>query len=139
MDLQLTIQEDTLNKPLRSRRVSSHKDIAKAKTKEERMEIKRNNEVYHLAKIATHLPLLDYASTHPSDIAVKGCPAPTLAKKWVIERRHYDLFLGTHWVSWLRLKGTRRMTWVKWLRGNKRWDGYGTPWDHNVVQCPLVP
>ena len=33
MDLRLTIQEETLNKPLLSRWVPSHRDIAKAKTK----------------------------------------------------------------------------------------------------------
>ena len=36
MDLRLTILEETKNKPLRSRWVPSHRDIAKAKTKEER-------------------------------------------------------------------------------------------------------
>ena len=56
------------------------------------MEITRNDEVDRLATIATGLPLPDYMSAHPFDIAVKGPPAPTLAKKWVIERRHYDLF-----------------------------------------------
>ena len=60
------------------------------------------------------LPLPDNTPIHPGDIAVDWGPAPTPAKKWVIERRHYDLFSGTHWVSWLPLKGTRRMTWVKW-------------------------
>ena len=96
MDLRLTIKEETQNKPLRLRSVPSHRDIAKAKTKEERSEIKRNNEVDRLAKMATGLPLPEYTPPHPSDIAVNGGPAPTPAKKWVIERRHYDLFSGTH-------------------------------------------
>ena len=39
-----------------------------------------------------------------------GILAPTLAKKRVTKRRHHDLFSGTHWVSWLPLKGTRQMT-----------------------------
>ena len=110
MDLRLTIQEETPNKPLRSRWVPSHRDIAKAKTKEERTEIKHNYEVDRPAKMATGLPLLGYTPTHPGDIAVNGGPAPTPAKKWIIERRHYDLFSRTHWLSWLPLKGTRRMT-----------------------------
>ena len=113
MDLRRTIQKETQNKPLRSRWVPSHRDIAKAKTKEERTEVKRNNEVDRLAKMATGLPVREYTPTHPGDIAVDGSPAPTPAKKWVIERRQYDLFSGTYWVSWLPLKGTRRMTWVK--------------------------
>ena len=80
--------------------------FGQCQVQDERMEIKRNNEVDRLAKIATGLPLLEYAHTHLGDIVVKGGLAPTSAK-WVIERRHYDLFLGTHWVSWLPLKGTR--------------------------------
>ena len=56
MDLRLTIQEETQNKPLRSRWVVSHRDTAKAKTKEEQAEIKRNNRVNHLAKMATGRP-----------------------------------------------------------------------------------
>ena len=120
MDLRLTILEETQNKPLQSRWVPSHRDIAKAKTKEERTEIKRNDEVDRLAKMATGLPLPEYTPTHPGDIAVNGGPAPTQAKKWVIERRHYDLFSGTHLVSWLPLKGTCQMTWIQWLWGNER-------------------
>ena len=104
MDLRLTIQEETLSKPLRSRWVPSHRDIAKAKSKEQRTEIERNDEVNCVAKMATGLLLPQYTPTHPGDIAVNEGPAPTLAKKWIIERRHYDLFLGTHWVSWLLLK-----------------------------------
>ena len=92
MDLRLTIMEETQNKPLRLRWVPSHRDIGKAKTKEERTEIKHNDEVDRLAKMATGLLLPGYTPTHPGDIAVNGGPA----KKWVIERRHYDLFSGTH-------------------------------------------
>ena len=55
MDSRLTIQEETLNKPLRSRWVPSHKNIAKAKTKEERTDIKRTDEVDRLAKMANRL------------------------------------------------------------------------------------
>ena len=110
MDLHLTILEETENKPLRSRWVPSHRDIAKAKTKEEQTDFRRNDEVDRLAKMAIGLPLPEYTPTHPGDIAVHGGPTPNPAKKWVIERRHCDLFSGTHWVSWLPLKGARRMT-----------------------------
>ena len=96
MDFRLTIQEETQNKPLRSRWVPSHRDFSKAKTKEERTEIKHNDAVDHLAKLASGLLLPEYTPTHPGDIAVNGGPAPTPAKKWVIERRHYELFSGTH-------------------------------------------
>ena len=81
MDLRLTIQEETQNKPLHSRWVPSHRDIAKAKTKEERTDIKRNDEVDRLAKMATGLPLPEYTPTHPGDIAVNAGLAPLLAKK----------------------------------------------------------
>ena len=92
MDLRLTIQEETLNKPLRLRWVPSHRDTAKAKTKEERTEIKSNDEADGLAKMATGLPLPEYIPTHPGDIVVNGGPMPTPAKKWIIERRHRNLF-----------------------------------------------
>ena len=92
MDLRIVIEDETVNKPLRSRWVPSRRDMAKAKTKEEREEIKRNNEVDCVAKIAIGLPLLEYTPTQPGDIVVNGGPAPTLAKKWIIERRHYDMF-----------------------------------------------
>ena len=137
MDLRLTIQEEIVNKPLGSRWVTSHRDIAKAKTKEEAMEIKRTNEVGCPTKMATGLPLPEYTPTCPGDITAKASPAPTPANKWITEKRHYDIFLGTHWVSWLPLKGTRRMIWANWLWGNEQWDGCGAPWDHNVVRCPL--
>ena len=91
--------------PLPSRWVPGHRDIAKAKTKEERTEIKRNDEADRPAKMATGLPLHGYTTTHPGYIAVNG----SLAKNWIIERRH-NLFSRTHWVSWLPLKGTSRMT-----------------------------
>ena len=51
MDLRLTIQEETQKKPLQSRWVPSHRNKAKAKTKEQRIEIKPNDELDHLAKI----------------------------------------------------------------------------------------
>ena len=98
MDLRLTIQEETRNKPLPSRWVPRRRDVTK-ETKEERTEIKRNNEVDRQAKMVIGLPLHEYTPTHPADIAVHGGRAPTPAKKWVIERRHYDLFSGTNWVS----------------------------------------
>ena len=45
MDLRLTILEETRDKPLRSRWVPSHRDRAKAKTKEERTKIRHNDKV----------------------------------------------------------------------------------------------
>ena len=89
VDLRLTIHEETLNKPLRSRWVPSRRDIAKAKTKDEGTEIKRNDEVDRLGKMATGLPLPEYTPTHPPDIAVNGVPAPTPAKK--MDRREETL------------------------------------------------
>ena len=65
LTIELTIQEEVVNQHLQFRSVPSHGDIAKAKTKEEKMEIKRNDEVDCLAKIAIGLPLLKYTPTHP--------------------------------------------------------------------------
>ena len=108
MDLRLTILEETKNKPLRSRWVPSHRDIAKAKTKEERIEIKRNDEVDRVAKMAIGLPLPEYTPTHPGDIAVNGGPAPTPEKPWTA--------LSTRSGCWR----TRPGTWSSWTRQPSR-------------------
>ena len=50
LDLRITIHEETLNKPLWSRWVPNHRDITKARTKEERVEVTKNDEVDRLAK-----------------------------------------------------------------------------------------
>ena len=61
MDLRLTIQKQTQNKHLQSRK-------------------RTNDEFDRLAKMATSLPLPEYRPTHPGDIAVNGGRVPTPAK-----------------------------------------------------------
>ena len=89
----LIILDETKNKPLRSRWVPSHTDIAKAKTKAERTDLKHNGEVDCPANMAIGLSLLEYTCTHSGDIQVNVGPSPTPTKKWVIARRRYDFFL----------------------------------------------
>ena len=93
MDLQLTIQKEMVNKPLRSRWVPSHADIAK--TKEERMEIKRNDEGDRLAKklppayrsLATHLLTRVISPSrgglHPSRQKNESSRGDTMTYFWV--------------------------------------------------------
>ena len=89
--------------------------------------------------MATRLPVPDYDPRRPEDIAMCGGPAPTPARKWILRRRRVVTFDGAHWVSWLPMRGDRRMLWVKWLWGQVRWDGTGTPWDHTNPKCPICP
>ena len=67
--------------------------------------------------MATRLPVPDYDTRCPKDIAICGGPTPTPARKWILPRRHVVTFDGTHWASWLPMRGDRHMLWVKWLWG----------------------
>ena len=71
-------------------------------------------------------------------VADLTCSEDTLAKKWVLQRRRTFGFPGVHWVSWLPLKGTRRMLWLGWLWGNVRWEGCPPPPREKTTSlCPL--
>ena len=91
----------------------------------------------HWQKSAAGLPLPDIPPQDVSDIHVGGGPAPTPAKKWILNRRIMPVFIGTHWTSWLPLKGTRRAYWLQWLWGNVRWEGCGHPWSKDTAPCAL--
>ena len=73
-----------------------------------------------LAKMATRLLVPDYDPTQPEDIALCGGPTPTPAQKRILQRRCTATFEGTHWTSWLPMRGERRMLWIKWLWGQVR-------------------
>ena len=120
---------------------ASHRVELEARNAQEREQIRRNGEVDVLAKMAEHLPMPDYDPQHPEDIAICGGPTPTpaLRRKWILHRRRVATFGGPHWVSWLPMRRDQRMLWVKWLWGQVRWDGTGTPWDHTTPKCPLCP
>ena len=67
--------------------IPSHHELSDATSLEDQEAILRNNEVDKWAKLATALPLPPCEPTHPSVIVICGGVAPTLAKKWVIQRR----------------------------------------------------
>ena len=107
--------------------IASHRDEFEATNATQREHIQRNNEVDLLAKMATWLPLPDHDPHHPGNIAMCGGPVPTLARKWILHRRRTVTFPGTHWTSWLLMRGTCRMLWVRWLWGHIRWDTESQP------------
>jgi hypothetical protein len=85
------------------------------------------------------LPLPPREPAHPSAIMIYGGVAPTPAKRWVIQRQRTFGFPNVHRITWLPLKGTRRMLWLRWLWGNVPWEGCAPPppWEKTVSQCPL--
>ena len=91
----------------------SHRLETEARNAQEREQIRRNGEVDLLAKMATRLPVPDYDPRRPEDIAMCGGPAPTPARKWILQRRSVVTFNGAHWVSWPPMRGDRRVLWVK--------------------------
>ena len=90
-----------------------------------------------LAKLAAKLPLPEAPLGTVDSITICNGVTPTAAKKWIIEYRNKVKWVGTHWTSWLPIRGTRRMTWITWLWGNVRWQGTGAPWERGKEKCPL--
>ena len=131
MDLRSRVSATLREKNIRVRKTSSARDA------EELDDIQRNNEVDHLAKLATSLPLPIHNPTGPSSISVGGTEAPTPASKWIVATRPYQIYRGLHWATWLPLRALRRQVWVQWMWGNVRWAGCPPPLGQN--QSPLPP
>ena len=138
-DIRHKVCDQVQHKRVAAEWIPSHRLETEARNAQEREQIRRNGEVDLLAKMATRLPLPDYDPQRPKDIAMCGGPAPTPARKWILQRRRVVTFDGAHWVSWLPMRGDRRMLWVKWLSGQVRWEGTGAPWDHTNPKCPICP
>ena len=135
MDLRQQVAEHLAGRPIPFSWVPSHRNLSDATSPDDRETILRNDEVDRWAKTATALPLPPCEPTEPSAIVICGGIAPTPAKK--LQRRRTFGFPGVHWVSWLPLKGTRRMLWLRWLWGNVRWEGCAPPWEKTTSLCPL--
>ena len=86
--------------------IASHRLQTEARNAQENEQIRRNGEVDLLAKMATCLPVLDYHPGRPEDIAIRGGPTTTAARKWILWRRCVVTFGGAHSVSWLPMRGT---------------------------------
>ena len=138
-DIRHKVCDQVQHKHVAAEWIPSHRLETEARNAQEREQIRRNGEVDQLAKMATRLPVPDYDPQRPEDIAMCGGPAPTPVRKWILQRRRVVTFDGAHWVSWLPMRGDRRMLWVKWLWGQVRWDGTGAPRDHTTPKCPICP
>jgi len=95
--------------------VPSDCHLSDAKSPEDCEVILRNDEVDRWARIAIPLPLPLCEPTDPSAIVICGGIVSAPAKKCVIQRRQTFGFPNVHWVSWLPLKGTGLMLWLRWL------------------------
>ena len=137
MDLRQEPHTNLASTPIPLIWIAGHQHIRSAHTHQQKTDIRRNHEVDALAKKAAGLPLPDTPPRDVSEIQVGGGPAPTPAKKWILNRRIIPIFAGTHWTSWLPLKGTRRAYWLQWLWGNVRWEGCGHPWSKDTAPCAL--
>ena len=89
--------------------IATHRLELEFRNGQEREQIGRNGEVDLLAKMATCLPAPDYDPQCPADVAIYGGPAPTPARKWILQGKRFATFDGAHWVSWLLMHGDRRI------------------------------
>ena len=140
MGLRKQLHTNLADTPIPLLWIAGHQHIHSAHTHQQKADIRRNHEVDAPAKKAAGLPLPDIPPQDVSDIHVGGGPAPTPTKngvEWILNRRIVPVFTGTHWTSWLPLKGTRRAYWLQWLWGNVRWEGCGHPWSEDTAPCAL--
>ena len=111
--------------------------IKRYPTEKEEKDIKHNDVVDRLAKVAAKLPFSKAPLGTMDNITICNGVTPTPAKKWIIEYPNQVKWVGTHWMSCLPIRGTRRMTWTTWLWGNIRWQGTCAPWERCKKKCPL--
>ena len=82
--------------------------IKRYHTEKEKKDIKHNDVMHRLAKLAAKLPLLEAPLGIVDSITICNGVTPTLAKKWIIEYRNEVKWVGTHWTSWLPKKGDKK-------------------------------
>ena len=104
-DIRHKVCDQMQHKHVATEWIASHRLETEARNAQEREQIRRNGEVDLLAKMATRLPGPDYDPRRPEDIAMCGGPAPTPARKWILQWRRVVTFDGAHWVSWLPIRG----------------------------------
>ena len=137
MDYRLQLADLAQKKKSTFRWVRGHREEHHAADDKDLADIRENNEVDRLAKLATSLPIPDAQPTAPHSIHLAGAEAPTPAKKWVVAVRRSGAWAGCHWTTWLPMRGTRRMIWVTWLWGNARWEGCAAPRVISRICCVL--
>ena len=84
-------------KKIQVRWIPGHREASSARDARELDDIRWNNEVGRLAKLATFLLLPLHNPTGPFSISVGGTEAPTLASKWIAATRPYQKYKGLHW------------------------------------------
>ena len=96
MDLQHQLHANLTDTPIPLFSIAGYQHIRSAHTQQQKADIKRNHEVDALAKMVAGLPLPDIAPKDVAEIHVGGGLAPTPAKKWILNRRLWPVFKGTH-------------------------------------------
>ena len=91
-DIRHKVCDQVQHKRVAAEGIASHR---LARNAQEHEQIRRNGEVDLLAKMATRLHVPDYGPRRPEDIAICG-PAPTPARKWILQRRSVITFDGGH-------------------------------------------
>ena len=93
-DIRHKVCDQVQHKRVAAELIPSHRLETEACNAQEREQIRRNGEVDLLSKMATCLPVPDYDPRRPDDIAMCGGPAPTPARKWILQRRRFVTFDG---------------------------------------------
>ena len=91
------------SKSIRVRLIPGLREASSARGAQELDDIRQNNEVDCLAKLATSLPLPLNHPTCPSSISVGGTEAPTPGSKLVAAARPCQTYQGLHCSTWLPL------------------------------------
>ena len=107
MDLRWRVSTTVRGKNIRVRWTPAYRKTSSPRDAREWDDIKRNNEVDRVAKLATSLPLPVHNPTSPSSISLGGTEAPTPASKWIAATRPYETYRGLHWATWLPLRALR--------------------------------
>ena len=123
-DLRRVIEVHQKEKQLRWRLIPRHRTVKHYHTAEEKKDIRHNDTGDKLAKMTTKLPLLEApkGGVIASQFAMVPHPRQPRNGSWSCLESTCG---GTHWTSWLPLKGTRRMTCITWLWGNIPREGRG--------------
>ena len=106
VDPRQIIQTHQGAKQLRWTWVPSHTVIKRYHTDQEKKDIKHSYVVDRLAKSAAKLRLPEAPLGTINSITIYNGVTPTPAKKWIIEYRNEVKWGGTHWISWLPLRGS---------------------------------
>ena len=103
-DIRHKVCDQVQHKHVAAEWIPSDRLETEARNAQEREQIRRNGEVDLLAKMATRLPVPYFDPRRPEDIAMCGGPAPTPARKWILQRRRVVTFDGAHRASWLPMR-----------------------------------